>query len=176
MNTSYPCCFAARKMRSMFSTVLFSVTLAPTAAQAAPFSLNTSFCGSMKTTAVRFRSSCMMASRLQEGEQVCVDLILVGRAHPVRGPPVDLQRRVLHPLRREHRGRADRHDLIIVTVEDQRRHIDLGEIRGEIGLRESFDAEVRCRETGHHPLPPECLPHTVGDFGSWPVVPVEGHR
>ena len=36
----------------MFSTVLFSVTLAPTAAQFAPFSLSTSFCGSMNTTAV----------------------------------------------------------------------------------------------------------------------------
>jgi hypothetical protein len=31
MNTSYRCCFAVRKMRSMFSTVLFSVTLWPTA-------------------------------------------------------------------------------------------------------------------------------------------------
>src|SRR5215468_1379382 len=99
MNTSYPCCFAVRKMRSMFSTVLFSVTLAPTAAQAAPFSLNTSFCGSMNTTAVRFWSSCMMASRSHKGEQVGVDLILVGRTHPVRGARVDLQRRVLHQLR-----------------------------------------------------------------------------
>src|SRR5262252_4157086 len=176
MNTSYPCCFAPRKMRSMFSTVLFSVTLAPTAAQAAPFSLNTSFCGSMNTTAVRLRSSCIMTSRSQEGEQVGVDLILVGRAHPVWCPWVDLQRRVLHQLRREPRRRADRHDLIVVTVEHQRRHIDLGEIRGEIGLREGFDAEVGRRETGHHPLPPECLPHTLGDLGSRPVVPVEGHR
>src|SRR5215470_6919950 len=98
MNTSYPCCFAPRKMRSMFSTVLFSVTLAPTTTQAAPFSLNTSFCGSMKTTAVRPRSSCMMTSRSHKGEQVGVDLILVGRAHPVRGPRVDLQRRVLDQL------------------------------------------------------------------------------
>jgi hypothetical protein len=32
----------------MFSTVRFSVTLAPTAAQFAPFSLKTSFCGSME--------------------------------------------------------------------------------------------------------------------------------
>src|SRR5215813_18734 len=36
----------------MFSTVLFSVTLCPTAAQALPFSLRTSFWGSMNTTAV----------------------------------------------------------------------------------------------------------------------------
>src|ERR1044072_8562632 len=35
----------------MFSTVRFSVTLAPTAPQFAPFSLSTSFWGSMNTTA-----------------------------------------------------------------------------------------------------------------------------
>jgi hypothetical protein len=52
MKTSYPFVFATWKIRSMFSTVLFSVTLAPTAAQFAPFSLSTSFCGSMNTTAV----------------------------------------------------------------------------------------------------------------------------
>ena len=52
MNTSYSLAFAALKIRSMFSTVLFSVTLAPTAPQFAPFSLSTSFCGSMNTTAV----------------------------------------------------------------------------------------------------------------------------
>jgi hypothetical protein len=42
----------------MVSTVLFSLTLSPTAAHAAPLSLNTSFWGSMKTTAVSFRSIC----------------------------------------------------------------------------------------------------------------------
>src|SRR5712692_6140701 len=52
MKTSNPFPFAALKMRSMFSTVLFSVTLSPTAPHARPLSLKTSFCGSMKTTAV----------------------------------------------------------------------------------------------------------------------------
>src|SRR3954463_2720164 len=36
----------------MFSTVLFSVTLAPTRLHETPFSLNTSFCGSITTSAV----------------------------------------------------------------------------------------------------------------------------
>src|SRR4051794_5663490 len=52
MNTSYPWDFEASNILSMFSTVLFSVTLAPTAPQFAPLSLSTSFCGSMNTTAV----------------------------------------------------------------------------------------------------------------------------
>src|SRR6266853_205887 len=62
MNTSYPFAFAALKIRSMFSTVRFSVTLAPTAPQLAPFSLSTSFCGSMNTTAVSLLRMSMMFS------------------------------------------------------------------------------------------------------------------
>src|SRR5262252_9244316 len=54
MKTSYPFSFAALKMRSMFSTVLFSVTLWPTNPHASPLSLSTSFCGSINTTAVSF--------------------------------------------------------------------------------------------------------------------------
>jgi hypothetical protein len=54
MKTSKPLAFAALKIRSMFSTVLFSVTLPPTKPHARPFSLSTSFCGSMKTIAVSF--------------------------------------------------------------------------------------------------------------------------
>src|SRR5262245_39585813 len=38
----------------MFSTVWFSVSLAPTASHAVPLSLRTSICGSMNTTAVSF--------------------------------------------------------------------------------------------------------------------------
>ena len=41
-------------MRSMFSTVRFSVTLAPTAPQARPVGLSTSFCGSINTMPVSF--------------------------------------------------------------------------------------------------------------------------
>src|SRR5258708_916585 len=40
----------------MFSMVLFSLTLAPTNGQETPFSLKTSFCGSMTTSAV----SCLV--------------------------------------------------------------------------------------------------------------------
>src|SRR5215831_6285271 len=37
MNTSNPFCFAALKIRSIFSTVLFSLTLSPTNGHARPF-------------------------------------------------------------------------------------------------------------------------------------------
>src|SRR5436853_7830068 len=52
MKTPKPRSFAARKSRPMFSTVLFSRTLAPTSAHVTPVSLRTSFCGSMTTSAV----------------------------------------------------------------------------------------------------------------------------
>src|SRR5471030_148313 len=52
MKTPYSCFFAAAKRRARFSTVLFSLTLAPTRPQETPFSLRTSFCGSMTTSAV----------------------------------------------------------------------------------------------------------------------------
>src|SRR6516165_2399984 len=43
----------------MFSTVLFSVVLVSSDAQFTPFSLKTSFCGSMNTTAVSLLWNCM---------------------------------------------------------------------------------------------------------------------
>jgi hypothetical protein len=54
MKTSKPLALAALKICSMFSMVLFSMTLPPTKPQAGPFSLSTLFCGSMKTIAVSF--------------------------------------------------------------------------------------------------------------------------
>src|SRR3954468_23501336 len=52
MKTPNPPSFADRKSRSRFSTVLFSLTLSPTSPQDTPFSLRTSFWGSMTTRAV----------------------------------------------------------------------------------------------------------------------------
>src|SRR5262245_10341459 len=49
-------------MRSIFSTVLFSVTLSPTNGHASPLSLSTSFWGSINTTAVSFLFMFIVAS------------------------------------------------------------------------------------------------------------------
>src|SRR5271155_1380618 len=72
MKMENPLSRAATKILSIFSTVLFSATLWPTAAQLAPFSLSTSFCGSMKTTAVSVLSmfiitppGCLVAEEAQ---------------------------------------------------------------------------------------------------------------
>src|SRR5438128_1369044 len=53
-------------------------------------------------------------------------------------------------------------------------NVEPGEIRGEIGFRERFDAEIRSGEPGHHALQPEGLPHSLRDCRARPVVAVEG--
>src|SRR5215510_9626719 len=62
MKTANPPSFAATKSRARFSTVLFSRTLSPTRLHDTPFSLRTSFCGSMTTTAVSLLSILMVRS------------------------------------------------------------------------------------------------------------------
>src|SRR4029077_6624432 len=137
MKTSNPFSFAALKMRSMFSTVLFSLTLSPTAPHARPLSLKTSFCGSMKTTAVSFL--CIFTvllqsisqspprpfrSLLDEREQIRVDSVFVGRAHAVRPARIDFQGGAFDDLGREQGRGADRYDLIVIAMHDERRHVE----------------------------------------------------
>src|ERR1700741_2177725 len=78
-------------------------------------------------------------SALQKREQIGVDLVLLRRADPVRSARVDLQRRVLDQLRRAARGRGERNDLVVVAVEDQRRHVELRQVRREVGFGERPD-------------------------------------
>src|SRR4030095_11172174 len=133
MKTSNPFSFAGLNICSMFSTVLFSLTLSPTKPHARPLSLKTSFCGSMNTTAVShllisivlpsdqlygFLSTSLLfrrpfsaevpayllfVSSLAEREQILIDLILMRRAHTVRRAFVNFELGVFHQLRRHHR-------------------------------------------------------------------------
>ena len=64
------------------------------------------------------------ASEAQEGQQVGVELVLVGVAQAVRAAAVDLQHRAPDQLGRQQRRAGDRHDLVVVAVHDQRRHVE----------------------------------------------------
>jgi hypothetical protein len=86
---------------------------------------------------------------------------------------VDLEQRVLHDLRGEPRRIVDGHDLVVAAVDDERWHVDLLEVLGEVGLREGLDAEVGRREAGHHALEPERLADALGDLRARAVVAVE---
>ena len=84
----------------MFSTVLFSVTLAPTAPQFAPLSLSTSFCGSMKTTAVSLFWNVMV------GGSAAAALFARAATAMTAAPPISNCRREDKPL----------HSLLIVSL------------------------------------------------------------
>jgi hypothetical protein len=57
---------------------------------------------------------------LDEREQILIRLVFECRAHAVRRALVDLELCVLDDFGRQHGRRADRHDLVIVPVHDQR--------------------------------------------------------
>lgn len=76
--------------------------------------------------------------------------MLMRRAQAVRCTLVDLERRVLDDLGREQGRIGDWHDLIVVAMQDQSRHVKFLEILCEVRLGECFDAKVRGGKSGHH--------------------------
>ena len=94
-------------------------------------------------------------------KEVFVDLVLVHRAHAVRSAAVDLQRGVSHEFGREHGGVGDGYDLIVVSVHDQRWHVELLQVFGLIRFGKRLDAEVASGHSRHQPLQAELLAHTV---------------
>src|SRR5690242_21952755 len=79
------------------------------------------------------------ASGLGEGQQVRVEAVLVRVGDAVRRAFVDDQLAVLDQLRRRAAGSIDRHDLVVVAVDDQRGHVEALEVFGEVGLGERLD-------------------------------------
>ena len=77
--------------------------------------------------------------------------------HAVRKALVGLQRAVLQQLGRQRPGVGVGHDLIVVAVHHQHRHVDLLEVLGEVGLRERLDAVVMRLGAAHHALAPPVL-------------------
>src|SRR3712207_4139557 len=63
-------------------------------------------------------------SARQEGEQISVELLLVGPVQAVRRSGVDLELGVLQEVDRLPGRRTDRHDLVVVPVGDERRDVD----------------------------------------------------
>lgn len=88
--------------------------------------------------------------RLNECEQVGVELLLARIAEAVRTAGINFQRGIRHKLRRS----TDGHDLIIIAVNHQRRHIEFFQVFGEVGFREGLDAIIRILEPRHHALHP----------------------
>ncbi len=87
---------------------------------------------------------------------------------------IDLQGGVLDDLRRQQGGVADRHDLIIVAVDNQGRNVEHLEVFGQVRLGESLDAVECAFETDLHRPQPEHVPNALRHLGTWPVGAVEG--
>src|SRR5271166_5628378 len=123
---------------------------------------------------IRWCSQCAWSLRLEEREQIGIDLVLESRAHPVGRARIDLQRRALDELRGEHGRGADRHDLVVVAMQDQSRYIKSLEVFREVCLGERLDAVNDAVEAGQHPLEPEGVSQPLRDLGTGPVGAVEG--
>src|SRR5262245_18039660 len=67
----------------------------------------------------------------------------------------------------------DGNDLVVLTVHDQGRDIDLLEVLGEVALGEGLDAFVGVLEASLHAPEPELIQRAMGDLGPRPVGAIE---
>src|SRR5690349_4416705 len=96
------------------------------------------------------------------------------RAHEaVRRTLIHLQCCVLYQLRLPPCAERDRNDLIVVTLNDQRRDIDLREVSCLVRLREGFDTVIQCDEPALHTEPPELVANALAHFGTSSVGAIE---
>src|SRR5713101_7071032 len=112
-------------------------------------------------------------SGLEEGQEIRADLLLERRAHAVRRALVNFERGVLDEFGRKPGRVADWDDLVVVSMKNQRRHVESLQIFGEIGFGKRLDAKVAGGESSHHALKPERFTHAFRDLRAGPVVAVE---
>src|ERR1035441_9080061 len=119
--------------------------------------------------AKREAASAPSTSGFKECQQIGVELFLVRGGQAVGCAGVYLQGRVLDEFRGGQSRSADRHNLVVVTVNDKRRHVELLKVLGKIRLGERFDAVEGVLVTGLHPLQPEPVNHALRNLRAWPV-------
>src|SRR5690242_11103498 len=111
--------------------------------------------------------------RSEERKQIRIDLVFVSRAQAVRRAFIDFQCGARDELGREQRRGANRHDLVIIAVHDERGYGDLFEIFCKVRLGERLDAIDNTFETGLHPLKPERIPQALRNLGAGSVSAIE---
>src|SRR5271168_3604123 len=96
----------------------------------------------IRTTGCSFALTSRRASRgcfsggTDEREQIRIDSVFVRRTHSMRQARIDFQLCVLNNLGGLMRRGADRNNLVVIAVENERWHIELLEIFCEVCLRE----------------------------------------
>src|SRR5215212_10354260 len=91
-------------------------------------------------------------SGLDVREKIRIDDLGMSGAHPMRKPFVDLKRTVPNELGRKQRRVRDWDNLVIVSMHDQHRHVDLREVLAEVGFGKGLDAVVLGLDAAHHGL------------------------
>jgi len=79
----------------------------------------------------------------------------------MRKSRINFQRRILNNLRRHQRRCADRNNLIVVAVHDERRDIDLLQVFSEIGFGKGLDTLVSTRISTQRALQPERIAESL---------------
>src|SRR6266436_3272186 len=112
-------------------------------------------------------------SGLEESQEILVDPVLERGAHAVRCALVNFERGVLDEFGRKQGRVTDWDDLVVVSMKNQRRHVESLQIFGEIGFGKRLDAKVAGGESSHHALKPERFAHACRDLRARPVVAVK---
>src|SRR6202041_2012405 len=94
----------------------------------------------------------------------------------MRSALVYLELRLRDEFRLQRPCIGERHNLIIVTLNDQRRDVHALQVLRLIRLGERLDAKVGRRESRHHPLQPKSFAHALRSLVAGTVVSVEGQR
>src|SRR6266849_9546028 len=115
-------------------------------------------------------------SGAEESQEILVDPILQRGAQAVRCALVNFERGVLDKFGRKQGRVADWDNLVVVSMKNQRRHVESLQIFGEIGFGKRLDAKVAGRESSHHALKPERFAHAFRDLRARPVVAVKWQR
>ena len=120
-----------------------------------------------------FFRSAGIPSNPEKGEQVGIEFVFVRVGEAVRTSWIDLQGGVFDELDRGASRGFDRHDLVIVAVDDEGWHVELLEVIGEVRLGKRLDAVELVLETSLHALQPERVANALADLSSRPVGAVE---
>ncbi len=100
-------------------------------------------------------------------------MLLRGRAHPMRGSGIHLEFGALDQRDRHARRCANRDDLVVITVENERRNIEPLEVFREVGFRKRFNAIVERLEATGHALQPEGPLQSLRNRRTWTIGAVE---
>ena len=89
---------------------------------------------------------------------------------------IDLQGCVLDEFGRGVSRGVNRHDLVVVAVNNEGWHIELLEVLREVCFGKRLDAVQFSLKTPFHPLEPERIAEALADLCAGPVGAEEGRR